>query len=317
MSAPFAAAPLAALTGATGFLGGRVAQTLAVEGWRLRLLVRGELDRPLSALRPEVVRGDLADVEALRRLCRSAQAVIHVAGVVKARRPALFHEVNAEGARRLAAAAREAAPHAAFVLGSSLAARAPQLSAYARSKHEGERAVTAALEGRACILRPPAIYGPGDRATLGLFQAAAALPVLPVLHREVRLPLIHVQDAAAAVVALAGSEVRGRCVAVCDGRADGHAVNEIMAQAAEAVGRRPRQVRIPAVAMRAAGLLGDLARTFGATPMVTSDKVCELLHDDWSLSPDELASGLAPPRFGLADGFRDTVAGYRAAGWLA
>ncbi len=311
-------APLAALTGATGFLGGRVAQVLAAQGWRMRLLVRGELaDAPLLALRPEVVRGDLADAEALRRLCRGAQAVIHVAGLVKARHPASFHEVNAEGAGRLAAAARAVAPDAAFVLVSSLAARAPHLSAYARSKHEGELAVTRALQGRACILRPPAIYGPGDRATLSLFQAASALPVLPVLRREVRAPLIHVQDAASAIVALAGSQARGRCGAVCDGRLDGHGLAEIMGQAAEAVGRRARLLRVPTPAVRAAGLAGDLARVFGAAPMMTSGKVRELLHGDWSLSPDETAIGLPPPRFGLADGFRDTVLGYRNAGWLA
>ena len=50
--------------------------------------------------------------------------------------------------------------------------------------------------------------------------------------------------------------------------------------------------------------------------MVTSGKMRELLHPDWSILAADLAEGLSPPRFGLADGFRDTIAWYRAAGWL-
>ncbi len=312
------AAPLAALTGATGFLGGHVARALVAQGWRLRLLTRRGLSDPeLSASAPEEIQGDLSDVDGLRRFCRGAQAIIHVAGVVKARRTALFQEVNAEGAARLAAAALESAPDAVFILVSSLAARAPHLSAYAQSKRDGERAVAQTLGGRAWIVRPPAIYGPGDRETLGLFQAASTSPVLPVLRREVRLPLIHVEDAATAIVSLAASPGGARTVALCDGRREGYGLDEIMTQAAQAVGGRRRLVLVPVAAVRAAGLAGDLAKLLGATPMVTSGKVRELLHPDWSLAEDELATGLSPPpRFNLAEGFRHTVAAYRAVGWL-
>ncbi|WP_174299516.1 NAD(P)-dependent oxidoreductase [Caulobacter sp. S45] len=311
------AARLAALTGVTGFLGGQVGLALAAQGWRLRLLVRRDLADPrLRNLQPEIVRGDLADVEGLRRLCRGAQAIVHVAGVVKARRASHFRDVNTEGAGRLAAVARELAPDAAFVLVSSLAARAPQLSAYARSKRDGEHAVTEALGRAAWIVRPPAIYGPGDRATLGLFQAAAASPVLPVLRRELNIPLIHVYDAASAIATLAGID-GGGCVALCDGRLEGHRLGEIMTQAAAAVGRRVRLAIVPTLAVRALGVAGDLGGLLGATPMVTSGKIRELLHGGWGLQPGELAAGLPPPRFELAAGFRDTVAGYRAMEWLA
>ena len=311
------AAPLAALTGATGFLGGYVAQALAAEGWRLRLLVRRDLAEPrLSALQPQIVRGDLADMDGLRRLCRGAQAIVHVAGLVKARRTTLFQAINAEGSGRLAAVAREVAPNAVFILVSSLAARAPRLSPYARSKRDGEIAVERALDGEAWIVRPPAIYGSGDRATLGLFQAAALSPVLPVLRREVRLPLIHVQDAASAIATLAGAAAGRRTVALCDNRPDGYGLGEIMAEAAHAMGRRPRLAVVPEAAVRAFGAVGDLSRLLGATPMMTSGKVRELLHGNWRLGLDELATTVSPPRFGLAEGFGETVAGYRAMGWL-
>ncbi len=311
------AAPLAVLTGGAGFLGRHVARALAGEGWRVRMLMRrAPTDPPGSGVQPEVVLGELADIDSLRRLCRGAWAVVHIAGLVKARRPSQFDDVNAAGAGRMAAAAREVAPDAAFILVSSLAARAPQLSAYARSKRGGELAVAEALDGKAWIVRPPAIYGPGDRATLGLFQAALMSPALPVLRRQVRLPLVHVQDAASAIAALATAVGPRRTVALCDGRLDGYGLDEIMGEAARAVGRPPRLVHVPVALVGAAGLAGDLARLFGATPMVTAGKVRELLHGEWRLAKDELAVDAPIPRFGLAEGFRDTVAWYRAAGWL-
>jgi len=58
-----------------------------------------------------------------------------------------------------------------FVHISSLAARQPELSAYAASKRAGEELVGARQkELNAIILRPPAVYGPGDRGTLPLIQ---------------------------------------------------------------------------------------------------------------------------------------------------
>ena len=310
-------ARLAALTGATGFLGGQVALALAGYGWRLRLLARRDLaDVSLSALRPEVVRGDLADAEALQRLCSGAQAIIHVAGLVKARRPSLFQEVNVAGAERLAGLAREVAPGASFLLVSSLAARAPHLSAYARSKRDGELAVRHVFGDSAWIVRPPAVYGPGDREILGLFRAAAISPVLPVLRREPRVPQLHVQDAAAAIATLAALERPGRTIVLCDGRLEGYALHEIMSQAALAMGRTPRLARVPEIAVRAVGAVGDLAAALGATPMVGSGKVRELLDGDWTIGAHELAEEAPPPRFGMAEGFRSTVDGYRAAGWL-
>ncbi len=311
------AARLAVLTGATGFLGRHVARALIADGWRLRILARSApRDRLWAVLGAEVQLGQLGDNESLLRLAHDAQAVIHAAGLVKARRQIDFETVNAQGAGRMADAARQAAPGAAFVLISSLAARAPELSAYALSKRGGELAVEAAFGSDAAIVRLPALYGPEDRQTLGLFQAARASPLLPVLRREVRLPLLHVEDAARMIAALAGRPAQGRTTALCDERPQGYGLEEIMTATAEAVGTRPRLMRVPESALRLVGSASDLARTLGAAPIMTSGKVRELLHGDWSLAPEERAQGLPSPRYGLAEGFRHTAEWYAAAGWL-
>ena len=104
---------------------------------------------------------------------------------------------------------------------------------------------------------------------------------------------------------------------LADARPQGYGWREIMTTAAGAMGRRPVLLPLPAAAVFAlAGASAGLARLTGATPMLTPGKARELLHPDWSVSAAEQAPGAPPPRFDLAQGFADTVASYRACGWL-
>lgn len=256
--------------------------------------------------------GDLADRRALDALSRGADAVIHGAALVKARSAGEFAAVNLEGARRLAEAS-VGVPN--VVLVSSLAAREPQLSRYAASKRAAEHAMAEVLGERLTVARPPAIYGPGDRELLPVFQAADALPVLPVLSRSGRVGMIHVEDAARQVAALAGLPA-GRPVALSDDRPEGYTWSELMAEAARACGRTPRLAAAPAALVHLAGITNDFRAIFGANPMLTSGKARELLHPDWSVAPEERLGGLPSPVHTLASGFADTVAWYRRAAWM-
>ena len=290
---------------------------LAAQGWRVRALTRRPEEDSWPGLEVERAPGDLADAPALARWAAGAHAFVHAAGLVKARRARDFQAVNRDGAARAAQAAHAHAPGAPFLLVSSLAAREPQLSPYAASKRAGEAAAAAAgVGGRLTVARPPVIYGPGDGETLGLFRAAATLPVLPMLDGRARLAAIHAADAARHLADLAGGRAAGRTVAPCDGRPQGYGWREIVAEAARAVGRRPGLLPVPRGLVRAAGWAGDLAGALGAEPFVTSGKIAEALHRDWSLSPAERDADAPPPRFSLAEGFRDAVAAYRAEGRL-
>lgn len=312
--------PVAALTGASGFLGRRLAHLLHRDGWRLRVLVRRPLDMALWDIpAPEQVIGDLADEPALARLVAGADLVIHCAGAVAARDRAAFFAANAEGARRMAEATAAHAPDARMVLVSSLAAREPHLSDYAASKRAGEAAARAALpEGRIAIVRPPAIYGPGDRATLDVFKLAASWPILPTLDAPAsRLALVHVEDAAAEILRLAKSASAPPVSALGGDRPSGYGWREMMATAGRAVGRTPRLVAVPPSLVTAAGhALGLVAYGLGRAPMLSPGKVREMLHPDWSVSREELAPGAAAAHFGLDAGFADAVAWYRDKGWL-
>ena len=305
---------LAAVTGATGFLGRHLVRELQAQGWSVRALSRRE-PPPWDGPAPQVVRGDLEDSDALARLCDGADAVIHVAGRVTARRASDFMAANADGARAVAKATHEGAPDASYALVSSLAAREPQLSPYAASKRAGERATREILGARATIVRPPLIYGPGDLHTLPLFKAAARAPALPWFNRGGRVAFIHVADAAAQIAALLDARA-GRIVAPHDRRPEGYAWREVLEAAAAAVGATPRLAPTPDAFVRAAGRLGDVAAGLGAEPFLTSGKAREALHGDWSVHPVERDADAPAPRFDLATGFADTVAWGRAAGHL-
>lgn len=300
--------PLAAVTGGTGFLGRAVVARLRAGGWRVRLLTR----RP-GGEDADAVAGSLEDEAALTALVAGSDLVVHCAGLTKARTGADFHKVNAVGAVRLGSAIRRAAPRARIVAVSSLAAREPALSPYAASKAAGEQALLEqAGAGDWMVLRPCALYGPGDAATLPVFRAAQ-MPLVPIPPQPAaRLALLHVDDAAAAVLAAAAAPQRGAVWEVGDGCLgwDG-----IARAAARALGRDAAVLPVPRWLL--AGLMG-LARRLGAvSPFASPGKLAELLHADWTCAPDRLPPpALWRPTIGLPDGFAATVAWYRAHKWL-
>jgi len=282
----------------------------------VRILSRRDPIDPLwRGLALEVAPGDLGDAAALARLCAGADVLIHAAGLVKAKSRAVFDAVNVEGARRVAQAAVEAAvPH--VVLVSSLTAREPQISHYSASKHAGEAAMAEILGARLTIARPCAIYGPGDRELLPVFQAAAVSPVLPLLSGTARVAMIHVEDAARQTAALAAAQPGGRILALCDGRPDGYTWHELMACAAQACGRTPRFAPIPKALIHALGITNDFTMLLGRTPMLTSAKARELLHPNWAIALEERTEATLPAACDLATGFSETVAWYRTAAWM-
>jgi nucleoside-diphosphate-sugar epimerase len=305
------------VTGATGFIGQHLLTTLQQAGFDVRVLTRRDPPATWNGTPFETVRGDLADEGVLARLVCGADVVIHAAGLTKACSPEEFLRVNRDGTAALAR--RAASTRAArFILVSSLAAREPTCSPYAHSKREGERAGLAAFAERPealTILRPPAVYGPGDAATLPLFRATLR-PVAPVPHR-CRAAIIHVQDVARAIATLARGAPSG-CHALADPRPEGYEPRELLTAAARATGGRPYLLPAPSSLLLLAGRICDLWAKISREPQIFGlGKAREMLFPDWSIRPGELLpASLFSPHFGIEEGFADTVAWYRKAGWL-
>ncbi len=193
-----------AVTGGTGFIGRGVLKALQRRGARVSALLRPGGQPPTDAPKDTVwIEGRLGDASAEAALLQDAEAVIHLAGLTKALSRSAFLEINAAAAGALAERAA-AAGVKRFVLASSIAARAPEMSDYAASKRAGEDAVrSAAGDMDALIVRLPAIIGADDAATRPLVQALRA-GVFPVpggeAGRRARFSLAHVDDIARALV---------------------------------------------------------------------------------------------------------------------
>ena len=303
-----------AITGATGFIGAALLHELTGRGDRIRALFRARPGTPANgASRTEVewVRGSLADTDSLERLTRGVEAVIHCAGAVRGATQAQFDRVNLEGVAQLAEAARRAHPLPRFLLISSLAAREPQLSLYAASKRGGEEALRAAGQGMEwSVLRPPAVYGPGDREMRPLLKAMQR-GIAPMLgRREARFSMIFVADLAGAVRHLLDQpKWEPGPFELHDGHTGGYAWRDVITTFAR-VSRRPvRPVPVPAAALKAAAAANQVfARLLGYAPMLTPGKVRELTHPDWVCedAPFRKATGWVP-RVSLEEGLRRTL----------
>ncbi len=237
--------PLVALTRATGFIGRRLVPLLAADGWRVRLLLRRDPVVPeWRGVEMQVVAGGLDDAAALRQFAAGAAAVVHVAGMIKAARRRQYYAVNHAGSAALADAVLASAPHARFLHVSTIAAREPQLSDYAGSKRAGEDAVRERLGARVTVLRPPAVYGPGDRESMLFFQLAAK-SFVPVLGApEARAAMIHADDLATLLVAQLREEPRGAVLTAADGKPGGYSWREVL-RTGGACRRQSRRAIVP------------------------------------------------------------------------
>jgi 2-alkyl-3-oxoalkanoate reductase len=304
--------PLVAVTGATGFVGRAVVRRLHALGWRVRALARPTSGTRLAGLPVEIVQGDLEDVAALSRLVTRADVVVHCAGAIRGVTAAGFRRVNVEGLRRLVAAIRSAGTPSRVLAVSSLAAREPQLSPYAASKRAAEGVLAGVSDVPWTIVRPPAVYGPGDEALRPLWQALGR-GILPVLGPpRARFSLLYVDDLADALAQLVRStDHGGRIFELHDGRAGGYGWPDVLEAACRWSGRHVHAVRVPRTALMAlAVVLVAVQGARGGRPLLTPGKVRELVHPDWVCDNAGLTGATGwTPRIGLDEGLRRTLSG--------
>ncbi len=304
-----------AVTGATGFIGHTLVQRLLTAGKDVRVLVRPGFRTCSSFSNCKVITGALEDPAALSLLLTGVDSVVHSAGVVRGACAEDFDRTNVEGLRRLAETVMVQANRPRLLSISSLAAREPEISLYAASKWRGEQVLAGYADAFDwVILRPPAVYGPGDREMLPLFRWMGR-GLAPILGSPgSRLSLLYVGDLAAAVISWLDSGAgKGGIYEICDGKTGGYSWDEIVSRVSDLLGRRIIRVPVGTPILNwLAGVNLRSARMFGYAPMLTPGKVRELRHLDWVGNNDALQAAIDwQPRVSLEKGLRLTM------GWPA
>lgn len=343
------------VTGGTGFVGRHLLPRLVDAGAQVTCLTRASSRAAHLPAGVKTVRGDLRNGQGLEQALAGQDLVIHMAALLFGLSWQDFLRANALASLTLAGAltslkARGQASPGRFVLVSSLAAAGPSamspgvteamppapVSAYGWSKLLSEQILARALGDRLVTLRPPIIYGSGDKGLLPVFKGVQkGWAVSPGAFREFPVSVVHARDMAQAVLRCCGDEARG-VYYVNDGaeysmeqfcRAMGAALGR---GAAPGKGRGVRVIRMPlpimAVTAAASTALGLARHVFlscfsgkepGRAPAWNLDKYREARQQGWLCDAARIRRELGyAPAVSLVQGMAEAVQGYRREGWL-
>jgi nucleoside-diphosphate-sugar epimerase len=301
---------IAAITGASGFIGRHLCDRFARAGYDVRPVVRADYEN-----------GGLAE-----RL-RDADVVVHAAGATRAPTAQDLDRSNVD----LTAATLRATRDGRFIFISSQAAAGPAafrdkpvdeemppapVDAYGRSKLAAENVVRASGIPFT-IVRPAAVYGPGDRDFLPMFRLARLGLAIHPGTRDHWLSIAHVDDIVSGVLAAAsGREVLGRTYFL---GGEPRQWSELFTAAAEAANRRlVAQINVPSAIVGVAARVGDLAaRVRGRAGLLTTEKVRLSKPSYWICSSERARRELGyVPAIALQQGLAATYHWYLDNHWL-
>jgi len=293
-----------AVTGANGFIGRHTMTRFAARG-----------DTAIAVPRPFAS-------AALVSLFRGVDAVVHLAGVIEAKRERDYVDGNVTSARLVAEAARDAGSRMVHVSSLAVAGPAPPtaphvesdppapITTYGRTKLDGERAVTTTAGLRWTVLRPGVVYGPLDRALVPLFGMARA-GVLPLVGRaSAAYTFVYIDDMVDAIVAAVD---RARDGATCFvGYAQPVTARALVEAVRDASGARAAIVPIPMAVLRLAAWGGDaFAAVTGRSTAINSRRFAEIDAPGFVCRVDRLRQDLGvEPKVALADGLRHSAEWY-------
>ena len=326
-------APLALVTGASGFVGSHVVDELLRRGARVRCLLRATSSRRwLDGKTVDLVAGDVGSPEGLDEAVAGADWIVHAAGLTHARNAAEFHRANVDGTENILAAALRSDPKPRrFLYISSQAAAGPSLddgpvtedlpprpvSSYGNSKLAGELLVMRAADRLPVVtIRPPTVYGPRETSLLKYFRAVRA-HLRPEPGGPRSLSVVYAEDHARAVWECLDQDAAvGQVYFV--GGPDLTTFQELGDVIERAMGTRALRFPVPSVLLQAGALAGEaIGALTGRAPFFSREKFREITAGPWTVSSHKIRSQLGwAPATSLEEGVQATARWYREAGWV-
>jgi nucleoside-diphosphate-sugar epimerase len=322
------------VTGASGYIGGAMVAHLSAQG----LPVRGMIRTPAKAAAvkalgaSDVVVGDLTDADSIRRAVEGCRSIYHFAAIFRQVNVAdsEYHDVNAEGTRRLLEAAIQSGVerviycstggvlgHIAHPPGTEETPYSPG-DAYQSSKVEGERiALEYFRSGRVggCVIRPAMVYGPADTRHLKMFRMIANGTFFYV-GPSLNVHFVDVRDVARAFqLAMEHTERNGEVYIVAGERSV--SLTEMVTLIASLLNVPAPRVRLPVKPMQWVGSLCEWAcKPFRIQPPIYRRRVDFFVNNrEFSTAKAQRELGYRPARPFEAE-VAEVVTWYCRHGWL-
>lgn len=327
---------LVLVTGATGFTGTHLVKALCAAGVKVRAIVRSTSNREaLNDLPVEWVEGDVFDQQTVKRACQNVKYIFHVAAAYREAKISdeVYWNVHVKSTQLLVEYASQQTAFKRFVHISTVGVhghiKSPPADEscafspgdqYQVTKVEAENWIRKFARDNdfpISVIRPAAIYGPGDRRLLKVFKLAK-LPIIPVLGFGCKglYHLIHVTDLVNFMI-LAADHPRALGEVYICGNENPISIKDMIALISKRLNRTPRFVRLPATPFF---LLGDLCelicKPLNIEPPIYRRRVAFFTKDRW-FKTDKLREHTGfKAQYTNSSGIEELTDWYREAGWL-
>ena len=328
----------ALITGANGFVGSNLVRELLKENYEVYCLVRKTSNvKLLAGLKVSYLYGSIDNKSSLMEAFNSLKTdfpeyIIHCAGVLKGRTREDFFSVNADGAKNLVEAClpyKEKIKR--FVYISSLAASGPAtmtnprreadlpnaVSYYGQSKLAGESELKKfSSKMPTTILRPTAVYGPGDKGIYTYFKLINSGIMPNAGNMEMEISVIFVEDLVRSILFVMGKkEAEGETYFVSDETV--YKLKEILDEIKKALNKKTFPLIIPDFLLYIVAVISEfIAGLFGKATFLNRQKYLEIQQKGWVCSTDKLNQLGFKQEYDLKRGVEKTVIWYRKNNWI-
>jgi dihydroflavonol-4-reductase len=323
------------ITGASGFIGSHIVESLVNKGHTVRCLLRKTSSTTwLRDLPIEIAYGDLFDADALKRAVRGVDFVYHSAGLTKAKTEQEYYKANTEGTRNLLNAVVQEVPNLKrFVFLSSQTAAGPSptkvpiteaatphpITTYGKSKLAAEQECLKAATTIACtIVRPPAVYGPRDKDIFEFFNTMSKGLQPMVGFHEKFISLVHVKDLARGII-MAGespNSVGGTYFISSNGIYGWREIGDVTRRV---LGKKALRLRIPEAGVYGISAFAEFFSLFSSKPaLINFEKARDMVQDYWTCDSSKAGRDFGyKQEISLEAGIGEAIAWYRDQGWLS